>query len=225
MALVHGRCAATCITARTAIVEDEPDQICVRAKSVTRIGVMRDNRPEMTVLWSGPSEEIWEQGNTDVVHVSDFAPRYWFVPSGLPELFALFVSYTTTITLSLFFLNLLPIRHLDGAQLLSALLDMYDPNVHLSSFPLSEAQAFAEEGRSNHQYSFTYGTPEHRPQILRRHTSTPSTPPIVVVPNEYGHEQDGWVGTHRKRIEKIAEGTAVGLIVMVAVGNAWVFMG
>ncbi|KAG9095856.1 hypothetical protein FS749_009657 [Ceratobasidium sp. UAMH 11750] len=218
--LVHGRCATACITAGTAIAEDEPDQICVRAKGVTRIGVVRGSEPERTVLWSGPSEEIWEQ-----VHVGDLVPRYWFVPVGLPELFALFVSYTTTITLSLFFLNLLPIRHLDGTQLLSALLDMHDSNAHLSSLPLSQVQVSAEEGRLNHEYSFAYEIPERRPQIIRRHTSTPSTPPIAVASNGCGHEREGWAGTHRKRIEKIAERVAVGLIVMVTAGNTWMFMG
>ena len=62
MTLVHGRCAAACISAGTAIAEDEPDQVCVRAKGVTRIGVVRGGSPEKTVLWNGPSEEIWEQG-------------------------------------------------------------------------------------------------------------------------------------------------------------------
>ncbi|KAG8704944.1 hypothetical protein FRC09_003241 [Ceratobasidium sp. 395] len=220
MSLAHGRCSTTCITAGTAAAEDEPEQICVQAKGVTRIGVVRGNGLERTVLWSGPSEEIWQQ-----VHVGDIAPRYWFIPSGLPELFALFASYTSTITLSLFFLNLLPIRYLDGAQLLSALLDIYAPSTPTSSFSLSQIQASAEEGHSKYEYSFTYETPERRPQIMRRHTSNPSTPPVVTTSNGDEYEREGWIETNRKRIENTAEGLAVALITMVAIGNAWVFMG
>ncbi|CAE6465937.1 unnamed protein product [Rhizoctonia solani] len=87
MAISHGRCASQCISANAAVAEDEPDQVCVRPKGITRIGVVRNREDEKIVLWSGPSEEIWEQ-----VQVTDIAPRYWFIPLGLPELVSLFVS-------------------------------------------------------------------------------------------------------------------------------------
>ncbi|KAF8758572.1 ATF6-mediated unfolded protein response [Rhizoctonia solani] len=170
MAISHGRCASKCITADTAVAEDEPDQVCVRSKGITRIGVVRNNQDEKTILWSGPSEEIWEQ-----VRVTDIAPRYWFVPSGLPDLVALFVSYTSTITLSLYFLNLLPIRHLDGAQVLSALLDLYapQPSSFLPPSPgltIEEDQA-ATRSRPNHQLvAPEYHVDIHRRQDLKRRT-------------------------------------------------------
>ncbi|QRW15380.1 membrane-bound transcription factor site-2 protease [Ceratobasidium sp. AG-Ba] len=218
MTLVHGRCAEACISADTAVAEDEPDQVCVRAKGVTRIGVVRGGGAEKTVLWGGPSEEIWEQ-----VHVSDIAPCYWFVPSGLPELVALFVSYTSTITLSLFFLNLLPIRHLDGAQFLSAFLDLYTYNGASSSFPLSQAQSSAEEGYSKHDYSFMYDAPDTRPRATRRHTSNTSVPLASTSPKYHETERTGWVGRNRKRIEQVMEAAAVCLVTLVAIGNAWAF--
>lgn len=68
MALVHGRCATACISAETAIAEDEPEQLCVRAKGITRINIVRNGKEE-TVLWSGPSEEIWEQGMVVVLGI------------------------------------------------------------------------------------------------------------------------------------------------------------
>ncbi|KAG8736140.1 hypothetical protein FRC12_017758 [Ceratobasidium sp. 428] len=60
---------------------------------------------------------------------------------------------------------------------------------------------------------------------MRRHTSNPSTPPVVTTSNGDEYEREGWIETNRKRIENTAEGLAVALITMVAIGNAWVFMG
>ncbi|KAH7340106.1 hypothetical protein B0J17DRAFT_649938, partial [Rhizoctonia solani] len=208
MAISHGRCASKCISADAAAAEDEPDQVCVRAKGITRIGVVRNREDEKTVLWSGPSEEIWEQ-----VQVTDIAPRYWFIPLGLPELVSLFVSYTSTITLSLFFLNLLPIRHLDGAQVIGALLDMYGPQPAPSSPELS-----VEEGSNGHQ--FGYESSVRRPRILRRHTpSSRSQASILHIQDPAG---TNWVAKNRAVIERMAEGTAIGLVAVTAAGNAWI---
>ncbi|KAF8602739.1 hypothetical protein BDV93DRAFT_557216 [Ceratobasidium sp. AG-I] len=229
MALVHGRCATACITAGTAVAEDEPEQVCIRAKGVTRIGVVRNGKEE-TVLWNGPSEEIWEQ-----VSVDEIVPRYWFIPLGLPELCALFISYTSTITLSLFFLNLLPIRHLDGAQVLSALLDILAPpslaSSHSPTIPFSPTHIQLEAGLPSRDYAFSYESPIRQPRVLRRHTSTPSysnspLPSGAQTPRaEKSKGIGGWIAKRRKGVERFMEALAIGLVGLVAVGNAWVLMG
>ncbi|CUA72137.1 hypothetical protein RSOLAG22IIIB_00799 [Rhizoctonia solani] len=208
MAISHGRCARQCITADAATAEDEPDQVCVRAKGITRIGIVRNGQDEKTVLWSGPSEEIWEQ-----VQVTDIAPRYWFVPLGLPELVSLFVSYTSTITLSLFFLNLLPIRALDGAQLLRAFLDTYGSQ----PIPFSPGPSI-EEGPNGHQAAYESST--CRPRVLRRHTpSSRSQASILHIQDPAG---TSWIAKNRAVIERVAEGAAIGLVLVTAAGNAWI---
>ncbi|QRW26830.1 membrane-bound transcription factor site-2 protease [Rhizoctonia solani] len=212
MAISHGRCASKCITADTAVAEDEPDQVCVRSKGITRIGVVRNNQDEKTILWSGPSEEIWEQ-----VRVTDIAPRYWFVPSGLPDLVALFVSYTSTITLSLYFLNLLPIRHLDGAQVLSALLDLYAPQP--SSFLPPSPGLTIEEGPSG--YPLTSESSARRPRISRRHTPSSRSQASNLL-HIQEPEDPNWISKNRAMIERIAEGTAIGLVAITAAGNVWI---
>ncbi|KAF8682202.1 Peptidase family M50 [Rhizoctonia solani] len=212
MAISHGRCASKCITADTAVAEDEPDQVCVRSKGITRIGVVRNNQDEKTILWSGPSEEIWEQ-----VRVTDIAPRYWFVPSGLPDLVALFISYTSTITLSLYFLNLLPIRHLDGAQVLSALMDLYAPQPS-SLLPPSPGLTI-EEGPSG--YPLTSESSARRPRISRRHTPSSRSQASNLL-HIQEPEDPNWISKNRAMIERIAEGTAIGLVAITAAGNVWI---
>ncbi|CAE6477806.1 unnamed protein product [Rhizoctonia solani] len=209
MAISHGRCASQCITADAAAAEDEPDQVCVRAKGITRIGVVRNGRDEKTVLWSGPSEEIWDQ-----VQVMDIAPRYWFVPLGLPELVSLFVSYTSTITLSLFFLNLLPIRALDGAQVLRAFLDIYGPRP--TSF--SPGPSIEEEGSNG--YQLAYESSIRRPRVLRRHTPSSRSQTSILHIQDPGRTH--WVAKNRAVIERVAEVVAIGLVVVTAAGNAWI---
>ncbi|CAE6446125.1 unnamed protein product [Rhizoctonia solani] len=211
MAISHGRCASKCITADAAAAEDEPDQVCVRAKGITRIGVVRNREDEKTVLWSGPSEEIWEQ-----VQVTDIAPRYWFIPLGLPEFVSLFISYTSTITLSLYFLNLLPIRHLDGAQVLGALLDVYGPQ----STPPAQFSPDPSIEEGSNGYQFAYESSVSRPRILRRHTlSSRSQASMMHIQDP---ESTNWVAENRALIERIAEGAAIGLIAVTAAGNAWI---
>ncbi|KDN40624.1 hypothetical protein RSAG8_07953, partial [Rhizoctonia solani AG-8 WAC10335] len=213
MAISHGRCASRCITADAAAAEDEPDQVCVRAKGITRIGVVRNGEDEKIVLWSGPSEEIWEQGKQEV---SDIAPRYWFIPLGLPELVSLFVSYTSTITLSLFFLNLLPIRALDGTQFLRAFLDIYGPQP--SALAPSSPGPSIEEGSIG--YQFAYESSTRRPRVLRRHTlSSRSQASILHIQDPGG---TNWIATNRAVIERLAEATAIGLVAVTAAGNAWI---
>ncbi|CEL54538.1 Membrane-bound transcription factor site-2 protease OS=Cricetulus griseus GN=MBTPS2 PE=2 SV=1 [Rhizoctonia solani AG-1 IB] len=211
MAISHGRCASKCITADAAAAEDEPDQICVRPKGVTRIGVLRNGEDEKTILWSGPSEEIWDQ-----VQVTNIAPRYWFIPSGLPELVTLFISYTSTITLSLYFLNLLPIRHLDGAQVLGALLDFYGPR--LNSLPPPSPGLTIEEGSDG--YSFAHESSVRRPRILRRHTASSRSQASALHIQE--PEGPNWITKNRAAIERIAEGAAISLVAITAAGNAWI---
>ncbi|KAG5635122.1 hypothetical protein H0H81_012382 [Sphagnurus paluster] len=71
------------------------------------------------ILWSGPTEEVWEE-----VRVGTLRPRLPIFPLGLPLFADLFWEYLVMASLSLYLFNLLPLPHLDGTQLLSVLLDM-----------------------------------------------------------------------------------------------------
>ncbi|TFK37045.1 peptidase family M50-domain-containing protein [Crucibulum laeve] len=74
---------------------------------------------ESTVTWSGPVNEVWEQ-----MEVGKWMPRITLLPVWLPISFGVFWEYLKMATLSLYFLNLLPLPHLDGTKLLSSVLDM-----------------------------------------------------------------------------------------------------
>jgi S2P endopeptidase len=86
------------------------------------------------VLWDGPRSEVYEQ-----VIVSYHASQHWWLPSSLPLWSNLFFQcapilltsfpdltcytrYFSTISLSLYFFNLLPLPFLDGAQFVKVLL-------------------------------------------------------------------------------------------------------
>lgn len=143
--------------------------------------------------------------------------------------------YTSTITLSLFFLNLLPIRHLDGAQVLSALLDTLASTSLSASpsptVPFSPTHIQLEAGLPAREYAFSYESPIRKPRLLRRHTSTPShsnspLPSGVQTPRaERDKSAAGWIAKRRKGVERVMEGLAIGLVALVALGNAWVLMG
>ncbi|KAI0794850.1 hypothetical protein C8Q75DRAFT_803692 [Abortiporus biennis] len=74
---------------------------------------------EKVVLWSGSGDEILEE-----VEVTTYLPRYRFLPIGLPHWFDVLTTYLTTLTLSLYLFNLLPLPYLDGEQFLIALLNL-----------------------------------------------------------------------------------------------------
>lgn len=84
--------------------------------------------PERILLWSGPRKEVWEQ-----VMVSRWKGRLVFFRTGFLTIIETFQSYMEMTALSLFFLNLLPVWHLDGAQLLTTLLS--SGGVKASSVP------------------------------------------------------------------------------------------
>ncbi|EKM53148.1 uncharacterized protein PHACADRAFT_210853 [Phanerochaete carnosa HHB-10118-sp] len=99
-----------------------------------------------TMVWSGPPEEFFE----DVV-TSAYMPQYSFLPLWLPALFSTTFSYISTLTMSLYLFNLLPLPYLDGSQLLDALADLV---IHGSSdrpsgdVELGETQRSASPGAS-----------------------------------------------------------------------------
>ncbi|THH15185.1 hypothetical protein EW146_g5250 [Bondarzewia mesenterica] len=75
---------------------------------------------ERVILWRGPRNEVYEQ-----IRVGTLRPRWTFLPLSFPSTFILFFEYLQTLTLSLFFFNLLPLPRLDGTQFLEALLEFY----------------------------------------------------------------------------------------------------
>ncbi|CAL1710715.1 unnamed protein product [Somion occarium] len=92
-----------------------------------------------SIVWSGPKEEILED-----VEVGTYLPRFPFLPRRLPTTIGLFVEYLSTLSLSLFLLNLLPLPLLDGGQLLDAALDFaepYMPPVQEDHYSLSNLEA------------------------------------------------------------------------------------
>ncbi|KAF8958412.1 hypothetical protein BDZ97DRAFT_1668560 [Flammula alnicola] len=107
-----------------------PESACVRPQKESQL-MRLTVRPsashideDTVVLWSGPSAEVWEEGNlVQTVRVGNWVPRIWILPLWLPPLLATFWEYLSMATLSLYFFNLLPLPYLDGAELLHALLD------------------------------------------------------------------------------------------------------
>ncbi|KAI0700664.1 hypothetical protein C8T65DRAFT_709626 [Cerioporus squamosus] len=102
-------------------------QLCVRPRSDQTLLALTLHIPpwlrrdgedsaERTVVWQGDSTEILRE-----VLVGDWLPRSRMLPTTLPALFSQLHMYLTTLTLSLYFFNLLPLPFLDGGQLLDAL--------------------------------------------------------------------------------------------------------
>ncbi|KIK63925.1 hypothetical protein GYMLUDRAFT_83340 [Collybiopsis luxurians FD-317 M1] len=96
------------------------------------------------ILWSGPRKEIWEQ-----VSIGRYAPRFWFIPASLLGFFTNFYDYLQMATLSLFFFNLLPLPHLDGAQFLATVLEYFlVPSLELGSTPMDVESGISTSQRS-----------------------------------------------------------------------------
>ncbi|WVF65566.1 hypothetical protein IAT40_000295 [Kwoniella sp. CBS 6097] len=94
--------------------------VCVRPSTnefILRIGVRRggDTRKGEAeiLLWNGRREEVLQ-----AVKVRDMGARGW---GGGVRWGEIFFRYTSTIALSLFFFNLLPLPYTDGSQLLTSL--------------------------------------------------------------------------------------------------------
>ncbi|KAH9003330.1 hypothetical protein EDB86DRAFT_2891522 [Lactarius hatsudake] len=97
-------------------------QMCVGLRGgeeFLRISVQSDDpkNPTRVVLWRGARDEIY-QG----VDVTRWRPRSPFLPLWFPNLAAKIMQYIQTLTISLFFLNVLPLPQLDGGILLDAVL-------------------------------------------------------------------------------------------------------
>ncbi|KAH8996206.1 hypothetical protein EDB92DRAFT_1794110 [Lactarius akahatsu] len=97
-------------------------QMCVRLRGgeeFLRIRVRSDDpkNPTRVILWRGARDEIY-QG----VDVTRWRPRSPFLPLWFPNLAAEIMQYIQTLTISLFFLNVLPLPQLDGGILLDAVL-------------------------------------------------------------------------------------------------------
>ncbi|KAK8843331.1 hypothetical protein IAR55_006986 [Kwoniella newhampshirensis] len=92
--------------------------VCIRptgVENLLRIRLRPGGRgTERVVLWNGPREEV-----RDAVVVGTEAARGW---NGGVRTAALFFRYLSTIALSLYFFNLLPVPYTDGSQLLLSLL-------------------------------------------------------------------------------------------------------
>ncbi|GAA5935167.1 hypothetical protein JCM10213_000665 [Rhodosporidiobolus nylandii] len=116
-----------------------PDTLCTRIspdEKVLRIGVhkpaLEGRGQSETVVWQGEKEGVLR-----AVSVTDLLPRY-FVPLGLDLAFERFFAAVTSISLSLAFFNLLPLPHLDGSHILSALLySLTPPSLPTSRRPTS----------------------------------------------------------------------------------------
>ncbi|KII84125.1 hypothetical protein PLICRDRAFT_370584 [Plicaturopsis crispa FD-325 SS-3] len=113
--------AATYLSGEWACVRPHADEHLLRiyVSNGQTISIGQD-RGIRVVLWRGPGIEVFEQ-----VQVSRYAPP-WLLEI-LPSSIVLFLTYIPSVTLSLFFFNLLPLTPLDGGALLRALLDWFFP--------------------------------------------------------------------------------------------------
>ncbi|KAG9285041.1 hypothetical protein G9A89_009851 [Geosiphon pyriformis] len=76
-----------------------------------------DTFEEKMVLLFGKLDEMLE-----MIQVSDLQPRWSFIPGSIPVICELLLSYTTSVSLGLCILNMMPAFYLDGYYALSALL-------------------------------------------------------------------------------------------------------
>ncbi|KAG8900882.1 hypothetical protein FRB99_005691 [Tulasnella sp. 403] len=120
------RCENVCMTTGTKH-EILHDEICIRPRKDVELLRINLRSPKWTasaadriktVIWNGPKEEVLEQLTVGILR-----PKRWWIPIYLPIWVRLFFEYLSTITLSLFVFNLLPIARLDGAQIVGLLLD------------------------------------------------------------------------------------------------------
>ncbi|KAF9005409.1 peptidase family M50-domain-containing protein [Cyathus striatus] len=97
--------------------------VCMRParnEQLLRLTFQRpDTEVQQSIVWSGPRKEVWEE-----VEVCRFASLSSISPIWLPNVFDTLWQYLRMATLSLFFLNLLPLPHMDGHKLLNSLLDV-----------------------------------------------------------------------------------------------------
>ncbi|KAM5543784.1 hypothetical protein V8D89_002401 [Ganoderma adspersum] len=75
---------------------------------------------ERKLVWQGDSLEI-----LDEVEVGDWLLTYGVLPMGLPVIWNTLFLYLKMLSLSLYFVNLLPLPFLDGGQLFDALYDWW----------------------------------------------------------------------------------------------------
>lgn len=123
-------------------ISGQAEGVCVHpslSSQLLRISVheeLEEPVKETILLWTGPRIEVWQQGQRCfaevqlggltlyiIVHVSSFLPRLFILPFWLPTLLNSVCGYLSSITLSLFLFNLLPLPYLDGGEFLSVLLD------------------------------------------------------------------------------------------------------
>ncbi|KAF8514992.1 hypothetical protein JB92DRAFT_92270 [Gautieria morchelliformis] len=102
------------------VSEKRRAQICITPHSsaaLHRISFLTNagDIHEKTIVWKGPRREVWEQ-----VTVGKYLPRFRILPLALPAAIKLQLEYLRTVSLSLFFFNVLPVRYLDGGEILSA---------------------------------------------------------------------------------------------------------
>ncbi|OSD07677.1 hypothetical protein PYCCODRAFT_1401627 [Trametes coccinea BRFM310] len=104
-----------------------------------------DTDSERVVVWQGDRSEVPEE-----VEVGDWVAKYEWLPMGFPVLWGNLYMYLKMLTLSLYFLNLLPLPFIDGGQLFDALYDAYTRRVQQGREPIPLQHL--EEGE---EYSLT----------------------------------------------------------------------
>ncbi|GAA5944344.1 uncharacterized protein JCM15063_006567 [Sporobolomyces koalae] len=147
---------STCLEyERLATVSDDPrltrcvnqascqtDHLCVKlADDVVRLRIVDDglgsDRGEQVVIWKGSREDLKR-----ILKVTEFVPKFWFVPATLDETLSRFFSALFTLSLTVGFLNVLPLPFLDGTVIVSSVLD-----------------CVARARPPNHEYSLPTTTP------------------------------------------------------------------
>ncbi|KAL5483502.1 hypothetical protein ACEPAI_8734 [Sanghuangporus weigelae] len=168
------------------------------------------SRPSI-VLWSGPSEEVWEQ-----VQVGRLAPRYRFLPTWFPYTLSTFFSYLSTLSLSLYIFNLFPLPFLDGSHFLSALLDYLGNSRDQTSYESGFTEDYDIElgdGRDNYV----------PPRVRQAATTT-----LVRWIHDRSQALHIWTRSWRRRIrrrkatiERVVRYATIALMCVTVVGMAW----
>ncbi|CAI2168812.1 19800_t:CDS:2 [Funneliformis geosporum] len=79
--------------------------------------INQDENKEQVLLWIGELDDLWE-----IIQVSILQPRYSWIPLEIPLVLELILRYTTSFSLALCILNILPVYQLDGYYVLTAIL-------------------------------------------------------------------------------------------------------
>lgn len=146
------------------------------------------------------------------VEVGIYQPLSQHLPLWLPTVVSLFFSYLSTLSLSLFFFNLLCLPHLDGFQLLSAIIDL------TSGFPNSSgSRSDGLFGGNAERFTFNLEGGDAGRQTASDRGFHWRAPFEAGRSNSMGFASA--IGRHKRDVERVAMMTTGSLAVFVVAGG------